>query len=106
MPARLRRAKTDAPALRRRPPKRPPTKHLRSNRKPLSPSILKPLVKWAGDPARFSRLPPRAASTFLRRVTTRPRAIFRRSDGQLMLAALLREEGSLGGARRSASGST
>jgi hypothetical protein len=41
-------------------------------------------------------LPPLASPSFLYRVTTRPRQIVRREDGQLMLATLLRgaaEEG-------------
>jgi len=84
-------AEIDAPVPRERPLEtRPATKHLRTPLKSLCPSVLTLLVRLISNPATASRLPPLASPSFLHRVTTRPREIIRREDGQLMLAALLR----------------
>ena len=86
-------AEIDAPAPRERPPKkRPATKHINPPTRIVSPSVLKALHELMENPRRRGPWPPLASPAFLQRATIRLKTIGRRSDGQLMLAALLRGE--------------
>jgi len=92
-------AKIDAPVPRERPPKtRPATKHLRIIPRPLCSSVLSILREPVTDSRRRESWLPLASPSFLHRVTARSREIIRRSDGQLMLAALLASGGGPDGA--------